>query len=99
MGPVKPSEREHVRIAVRVEKRVVDVLDEIAASLGVKRATLIRMLLLNYIATLQRPPEPQPTPLGLWGMRGARGSIRPDEGRAAGGGTAEAAVGVRVDGG
>jgi hypothetical protein len=96
---MKPSEREHVRIAVRVEKRVADVLDEIAASLGVKRATLIRMLLLNYIATLQRPPEPQPTPPGLWGMRGARGPIRPDEGRAAGVGAAEAAAGVRADGG
>jgi hypothetical protein len=96
---MKPSEREHVRIAVRVEKRVADALDEIAASLGVKRATLIRMLLLNYIATLQRLPEPQPTPPGLWGMRGARGPIRPDEGRPSGVEAAEAAAGVRADAG
>jgi len=91
---MKPSKGEYVRINVRVEKRVADALDGIAASLGVKRATLLRMLLLNYIATLQRPPQPQPMPPGLWGMGLPRGPIRPDEGR-----PVEAAAGVRRDGG
>jgi len=51
---MKPNERMHVRIGVRVEKRLVEALDSVAASLGVKRATLVRMIIINYLASLQR---------------------------------------------
>jgi len=98
MAQMKPSKGEYVRINVRVEKRVADALDGIAASLGVKRATLLRMLLLNYIATLQRPPQPQPMPPGLWGMGLPGGLNRPDEGQLQHLQAASAA-GVRADGG
>jgi hypothetical protein len=70
---MRPGKREYVRLSTRIEKQAAEALDELAASLGVKRATLLRMILLTYLSSLQRLPEPQPTPPGLWGMRAARG--------------------------
>jgi len=75
MVTMKPTPRQYIRISVRVEKQIADALDEHAEYIGVKRATLVRMILYSYVSSLQRIPEPHPVPSGQWGMRVARGPI------------------------
>ena len=84
-------------------RRLVD------AGLGYRSlAELVEDAVRRRVEELERlyaalPPAPQPAArsptAGREGALGQRGPIRPDEGRLAGGGTAEAAVGVRADGG
>jgi len=84
-------------------RRLVD------AGLGYRSlAELVEDAVRRRVEELERlyaalPPAPKPAArppaAGREGALGQRGPIHPDEGRAAGGGAAEAAAGVRADGG
>ena len=56
----KTEQKVHGYVLLRLNETMTNALDELAAVFGTSRAALVKMIVVNYIAQLQRRAEPYP---------------------------------------